>query len=1760
MSTKKKTTTITEQRIKSPKIWLLVCSIIALICDIAMFGVLLTNSLEFKFWICPMIIMVLDTFFIFKVIFSNYRFKYAFKDMIVHIVLVILMCALAIVTTGYLEDRIVFEDLAFYAMPAIHLIQCFSTLFIALFASRKKRAFYRVSSIVLTVLFTASVGLYGNFLFTRGFFGQGFFKENRTVVYSFDEGKNHYVATGVLNGLGRKVVIPDEFNGLPVGGIDCDLFTTKGITTIQLDCATSVKLTNLEALAELNGDVKILTAKDKMDDFRMLAYSLATAENTAPIDLGNKINPSDLEKDEIYLAFSYTYDALQTVKGEVIPTWFASSGTVFNLKSHAGNVPYIEHSDVNNEADLHFCYGQQGGKIFRLFADGESGAVDGVSHKASADVQVTFDKIYRLEIAEDNDSKYNIASDYRFFTVDGVKGADYRYATSDKIQAMLDAHPTRNGFTFAWSVGSDKHALENLAGELAALDTANKDILQLTPVWELKAPVITTLTADGVSETHSVIYGNTVNFNSAATSPDDTISLRYEWKHQSSDKELPAASAHSIANWHPENAGDYTLTVTAYSDTVTSLTAAVSQTIKVEFQKKELGFTWSLEQGIDTVYSALDKTIVAQAVSGQVINQDNITFNLSQYTVRNAGKYTIDLTLTGDADTKYYVPDASKSYDITITPYTIDVVWGNDSFVYNGTLVAPEASFTGLENDGKIILTVDGQKKNVGTYTATATTTNTNYTLAKDTKTYYITQRPITIVSWDKESWVYNGFAQHSNVSAVDNAVAGEESSVIAEMIYDRTGTSVGAYETTATLPATSNYKLEGNTDTSFNITPAPLKVTINNKSIVYSGLEFTGFDFSTTGLVGNDTIEQVLSLIYKDEAVTATDVRANAYKIDADPNPYDKFSNYEVEIHPGNLTINKMKLDIYLTDASKIYDGNVYSDFRYTCSDLAVTDKPNEIFTLSFIGEAVSAVNYSAKNYVIDATTAPEDKYNNYEIIIHTAILTIEKAPLTVSAIGTGKTYDGTAGSGFTIEVNGLVNNETVESLGTPIYGGAARNNRNVGEHELTVYFNSNSVTNNYNITYEKGTYVIMPKDLTITANSGTKIYNGLIGGSFDFTADGLVASDTKAQLGTPVYGGTAATAKNVGSYKLTVELPPENTIVKNYSITYIEGDFDITPKSLTVYATSTSKTYNAEIGGTFDFSVYGLVSGDSKADLGNATYSGNATTAVNVGTYTLNVALEGNANYEITSYIEGSFTINPKLVTITPTSTSREYDGVTVGSTSFDFKADGLVGNDTKDILGVPTFGGAAINAKNAGNYDLTVSLNYDAAVKNYELSYNTGRFDIQKKPLTVTAIGNSKVYDGKLALTSEFDFSVIGLVAGETKESLGTPTYNGDATTNKNVGEHTLTLTFTGNAVTNNYEITYVDAKYIITKANLTVSATDGTKVYDGKITTASGFKFTVTGLVAGETEAILGTPAFEGTATTNKNAGTYVLSVKLPVNTATNNYNITYVDAKYTITKKDLTVIANNGTKVYDGKVATPADFSFSLQGLVASDTKEMLGTPMYNCAATTNKNVGTYALSLTLPDATVNYNVKYEEATYTITQKDLMVMADNGTKVYDGKITDAADFSYTVSGAVENDKIGTPRYYGTATENKNAGTYELQVELVGGTDISNYKVTYTKATYTITKADLTAYAVAEDRAYNKDVKGGTFSVRYEGLVAGEDPGSFLAPSYGGDAINAVDAGTYTLTINIIDTTLNANYNITCVPDEEFVISAAPEVSE
>ena len=89
-------------------------------------------------------------------------------------------------------------------------------------------------------------------------------------------------------------------------------------------------------------------------------------------------------------------------------------------------------------------------------------------------------------------------------------------------------------------------------------------------------------------------------------------------------------------------------------------------------------------------------------------------------------------------------------------------------------------------------------------------------------------------------------------------------------------------------------------------------------------------------------------------------------------------------------------------------------------------------------------------------------------------------------------------------------------------------------------------------------------------------------------------------------------------------------------------------------------------------------------------------------------------------------------------------------------------------------------------------------------------------------------------------------------------------------------------------------------------------------------------------------MLGTPTYGGEAITNKNVGTYELTISLPQNTTTSNYNITYSPGELVVTPKSVSVTVDNISKTYDG--LTGGSFTFKVSGMASSDTVAVFGTP------------------------------------------------------------------------------------------------------------------------------------------------------------------------------------------------------------------------
>ncbi|MBP6715313.1 MAG: cadherin-like domain-containing protein, partial [Acidobacteria bacterium] len=208
-----------------------------------------------------------------------------------------------------------------------------------------------------------------------------------------------------------------------------------------------------------------------------------------------------------------------------------------------------------------------------------------------------------------------------------------------------------------------------------------------------------------------------------------------------------------------------------------------------------------------------------------------------------------------------------------------------------------------------------------------------------------------------------------------------------------------------------------------------------------------------------------------------------------------------------------------------------------------------------------------------------------------------------------------------------------------------------------------------NYTVTYVPGTFTITPKAAVVTAGSGTKVY-GDIDPTLTTTSTGFTAGDVAGiTLNT-----TRLAGEDVGDYATSATATGGN--VGNYTVTYVPGNFAITPKAATVTAGGGTKVY-----GSADPALSAIVTtGFSGADLPGITLAQSRATGENVGAYATTATATGGkvGNYTVT-YFPGNFTITPKAATVTAGNGTKEYgssDPALTAITTTGFTAGDLAG----------------------------------------------------------------------------------------------------------------------------------------------------------------------------------------------------------------------------------------------------------------------------------------------------------------------------------------------------------------------------------------------------------------------------------------------------------------------------------------------------
>ena len=186
-----------------------------------------------------------------------------------------------------------------------------------------------------------------------------------------------------------------------------------------------------------------------------------------------------------------------------------------------------------------------------------------------------------------------------------------------------------------------------------------------------------------------------------------------------------------------------------------------------------------------------------------------------------------------------------------------------------------------------------------------------------------------------------------------------------------------------------------------------------------------------------------------------------------------------------------------------------------------------------------------------------------------------------------------------------------------------------------------------------------------------------------------------------------------------------------------------------------------------------------------------------------------------------------------------SKTYDGLA-------FKGGSYSLSDPSAILqGSLSYSGNAQGARNAGAYTISGSGLYSGQ-QGYDIRIVDGNLAIDQKSLTIKAVTDSKVYDGKLSSVGKPVVS--GLVDGDYIVLLKQVYSDKNVGTDKTISVADSYLIRDKNNG-NNYAVTLLDnTSGVITPKALTISTVANSKVYNGNVSAAS--KPLVTGLVAGD----------------------------------------------------------------------------------------------------------------------------------------------------------------------------------------------------------------------------------------------------------------------------------------------------------------------
>lgn len=841
---------------------------------------------------------------------------------------------------------------------------------------------------------------------------------------------------------------------------------------------------------------------------------------------------------------------------------------------------------------------------------------------------------------------------------------------------------------------------------------------------------------------------------------------------------------------------------------------------------------------------------------------------------------------------------------------------------------------------------------------------------------------------------------------------------------------------------------------------------------------------------------------------------------------------NYDITKTEGKLSIEPQSVD---PDNPESYTGikvGELSDLPYKGKDQfqepMVTDAKGNLlvkdrdYTLAFDGDARNVTDAGVSVTVSGIGNYKGDFSRSYKIL---------PREVTVKSASASKTYDGTPLFSHDVVVTsaaGFVEDD-VASMTAP------NSITEVGSltNEITIEWSNDIAAGNYVVLKEEGVLEVTPKSVTAEGFSVEGLndvtYNGLAQQQEPTVKDGdktltkdkdytLSFTEDVTNVGTVRvtvtgkgnYTGSADVAYQILPAKIIVTTPSDSMVYNGKPLT-AEGSIEgFVNNETAVFETTGSQTEVGESENTYAIHW---------SDEGTTAKRSNYTVEEHIGTLT--VTEYADEIVAVANDVTMTYDGMPHRAEVTVTGVPEGYSVKTAwsGAEATDVTgADGLVANVDEIVV------------VNAEGKDVTDSL---------KITKKPGKLVIEPKELTVVTMGASKPYDGT-PLTA--NGKIEGFVNGETAAFavIGSQTEVGECT-------NAYTIEWSGNAKQGNYTVKEELGKLEVTKsqAAIVIVPKGGKKTYDGTPLVSEGAD--AYGLPAGFTCEATTKGSVTNVGSAVAEIDTYVIKNADGKDVTDQFGNVSTGFATLLVTKRPVTVVSEDASKVYDGTPLTKHEAGVTEGSMVDGESfvYEFTGTQ-----TVAGESANSFVISAGDGTNLDNYEITKQDGTLKVEPKGIVPGEDNGMKVtkpvdkvYNGKeqkfvpvVTDGekvlvenVDYVVTYTDALDFEGDAA------AKDDFTNVTGDIFVTVEG---IGNYAGSLTQS-YQITPKPYTVTTVSGSKVYDgTPLEGASLEGNFVGGLVNNDDATFVVTG----TQTEVGASDNTYTLEFVDEQMVKNYKL------------------